>query len=262
MSRYMNYLSIIGNEQIALFWDLKRYWFETTGFLISRTLTVTIFVFGIGQYIPEENFSATLDKTLVAYIVWIFGSLSYYSALDAVRIRGSKGFVQQLFVSSIALERLVLARIMALLLYAIVLTAFLSGLAMLILAHRLEIDYVSLVIVLILSVPSILGVSFVICGFCLQIQKKYITVATLAIDFGLLSTVTLYATNPGFLGFLPFIPGVSLINEMQLHGESFRLELEPLAIVFLNSVIYFLLGKFAYIALENRARVKDLIGRY
>ncbi|PHS16279.1 MAG: hypothetical protein COA78_04040 [Blastopirellula sp.] len=258
----MNYLLVLVNEKVNMMLGLKKYWYQTVWFMVSRTLLISAVYIGVSRSVSSDVLHLVLDEILVGYVFWIYASLVYVSALNTIQVAGSNGFVQQMFVSSVPFGLIITIRAMAYLLYTIGLTILLAVIAMLMIEHWLRTDYSVLLVVLLLSTPSVLGVGFIICGLRLQVSSKYVSSINLVMGIGLflVCVSNVDAIAPEALNVLPFFPAIHLARELVSRQECFQIaQLTPTII---NSFCYFVVGVFIYRYLEKMAKEKDVIGKY
>ncbi len=258
----MRLLPLLVNENANMLLDVRRYWFDIVSFAVFRTLVLVVICYWLIGSVPVKEPFALADELLVGYILWVYGTLIYYSAVNTIEVMGADGFIQQLLISRNSLPLIITTRVLAYTFHTIVFTVMLAVVAIQLLGRWPSLDYLTLLLVLLLSVPSILGIGFVICGLRLQMGKAYVYATNV-----IMGTILLVLTVPildigdnSLMNLFPYYPAIGMTKNVILQNS--QLEVMHLIIVVLNSAVFFVAGLLIYKYLEAVARSRNVIGNY
>jgi ABC-2 type transport system permease protein len=254
----MNFLSLIANETELMYIEMRQYWFETVTSLVIMSVMFTGLFYGVKSFIGDNQDTTSLDGLVFGFLLWTFASSAYLSVGKSVVEDNQKGFIEQLFLCPVGFSQLMLVRTLVEMTWGMVFLTVIAIIAMFLTGNWIAINFFYFYLLLMVSAPSLIGVGFIISGLAL-VYKRIDAVAML-INIGLMGLVALDALPVNLFSLLPFTAGASLARDVVLEGGA--LNIMHLGVVVANSVVYLLIGLFAFNKLEKRAKKLNLIGQY
>lgn len=236
----------------------KRYWLETVfGVLMLTGLFLGVFFgFATDSAITSEDPTATLDKLLIGFAVWMFASGCYSSASNDVNEELSNGTMEQLCIAPKRLPFMLAIKTAVHLVNAMLVFAVVLSILCIATGRSLDINYGVLILSLLLAAPSLIGVGYVVVGFIL-VHKKASVLQSL-IFIVLIALVSLPAFPVNELAILPFALGASVAREAVVGTELVTLW-NAMMMIGLNSVVYFTVGVYALFRCDSYARQKGTL---
>lgn len=242
--------------------ELRRYSFNTLSSLVAIYLLFLLIFYGARGFAGgNPAFGETLSGLVVGFMVWLF-ALYAYSELSWVLLQeAQQGTLEQLSMSPVGLGRVLLSRIAASMVYhLLIVTAFLF-LMMASTGKWLNLDILSLLPLMLMTISGVLGIGFIMGGLALVFKQVQASFQILQFLF-----VALIAAPPDKFPFVKFLPlswGTRLIAKVMI-GNTSILEIPPGDLLFLlvNSVFYFSLGYAFFKLFERMARNRGLLGHY
>ncbi|MNP05465.1 hypothetical protein D3C76_974200 [compost metagenome] len=141
--------------------------------------------------------------------------------------------------------------IMVLLLFATMLT---SG-------QWLSLNPMTTIPIIVVTMVSMIGISFMIAG--LAIIVKQIQAFLQIFQFVLMGLVFVPLTAAPFLAYAPFVKGVNMVRTVMIEDLTLtQLPLSDYGVLFLNSLVYMILGLVVFQRCEKIAMKKGLLGQY
>jgi len=257
----MNFISLLFNEAKLYGYELKQYWFETISGVLLMCGMFTALFYGVKSFAIDANApdsAQSLDGLLFGFLLWTF-AISAYSAVTKIVIENNhKGTLEQLFMCPIGFVKLMYARVTVEMVWDMVLLAITALLAMVFTGNWISLNFAYFYLLLFVSGPALIGLSFMICGLAL-VFKKVETIGAL-INIVLMGIVALDALPLNVFTLLPFAAGASLARDVILEGQA--LNLVHLAIVAGNSLFYMILGLSVFKVMEKRAKKLNLLCQY
>lgn len=246
------------NEFKLQYYEMRQYWVETVfGLLFLSGMFLSLF-FGIKIFIPDAESAVSLDGLMVGYVIFIFCSGAFNAVPEMLGEYTQKGFLEQLYMTPYGFTRFLIAKVLATLLMTVLSTVILSYFAMAVTGNWIDLNFLILMPLLFLAVPSAIGIGLVIGGLTI-VYKKIGIIASLAM-IGIIALISVPALPLSLATLLPIAPGAHLIRLAMLDPEP--LPILYFLIVALNSAIYLALGTVIYKKLEATAKRRNLIGQY
>ena len=257
----MNFISLLINETKLYGYELKQYWFETVSGVLLMCGMFTALFYGVKSFAIDANAAGSaqsLDGLLFGFLLWTFAISAYSSVTKIVIENNHKGTLEQLFMCPQGFVRLMFARVTIELIWDMILLAITAVLAMAFTGNWISLNYAYFYLLLFISGPALIGLSFMICGLAL-VFKKVETIGAL-INIVLMGIVALDALPFNVFSLLPFAAGASLARDIVLEGQA--LNLVHLGIVVANSLFYMVIGLSIFKVMEKRAKKLNLLCQY
>lgn len=179
----------------------------------------------------------------------------------SVITEATRGTLEQLYMSPMGVWKIMLTRIISQLgLQSVVMILLLFG-AMLTSGQWLSLNPMTTIPIIVVTMISMVGVSFMIAG--LAIIVKQIQAFLQIFQFVLMGLVFVPLTVAPFLAFAPFVKGVNMVRTVMLENLTLtQLPLSDYGVLFLNSLVYLILGLVVFDRCEKIAIKKGLLGQY
>ncbi len=243
------------------FLELKRYFANTLSMLVTFYLLFLGMFFGI-QVVGDPAEAATNTQyVIVNYVFWYLGIATLQGLGFTISQEAMRGTLEQLYMSPVATWRILLARISGLIFHDLLIIAFLLFAAMLTTGEWLQLNPVAVIPLLILTIVSMIGMSFVIAG--VSVIVKQINALFQILQFIIMAFAFIPLSVAPYLVFAPFVKGVDMMRQVMIHGYSLTdfTAMDYIALIG-NGVAYVALGVIVYRACEKIAMKKGLLGHY
>jgi len=252
------FLSLCINETKLSLYEMKQYWFETVASIMMMTVVFLGLFFGIKTFLLTGDDTSSLDGLLFGYILWSFSTAAYSSVTSSIIEDNQKGFLEQLFLCPQGYTRLLMAKVFSAVSMGFVMMTILAYLAMALSGNWIELNFAKLFPLLLLTVPSVIGLGLFLGGLALVYKRVDTFVALMML--ALMGLVAVPALPLNWASFLPLAPGASLARLVVLEQQ--ELSFNDLSIVAVNSLVYLLIGILSFKHFERMAKRKNLIGQY
>lgn len=243
--------------------ELIRYWPNTlTGIVVFYIVFLLLF-FGAKRFMGDQPaFGQTIEGLIVGYLLWLFTLNAYSDFTNFITREAQWGTLEQLYMSATSFGWVLVSRMFASFLVGnIYMIGSMLGLAMVTTGRYLNLDLVSLLPLLILTLAGPYGVSFLMGG--LAVVYKRIGNPLQILNFLFIGLIAAPVHKYPFLRFLPLAQGSSMINEVMTKGASITdFPLTDLLFLVGNSIFYLGLGFLGFKLLERMAQRRGLLGHY
>lgn len=239
---------------------MKRYWFNTASQIATIYMIFAIVFFG-GRAVTGQALNDSLGGIIVGFFLFTLAIVSY-SGLSWDLIREAQwGTLEQLFMSPLGFGRVIIAKTTI-----NVLISFLWGSIILVLmvattGKTVNVDLVTVVPVLVLTLASAVGVGFVLGG--LALLYKRIEQAFQLVQFVFIGFIAAPVWDYPVLKALPLSQGSYLLQQAMQDGvRLWEFPLHELGILAATGVVYFGVGYFVFHLAQRRARRLGVLGHY
>lgn len=179
----------------------------------------------------------------------------------SVITEATRGTLEQLYMSPMAVWKIMLTRIISQCGLQSVIMVFLLFAAMLTSGQWLSLNPMTTIPIIIVTMISMVGVSFMIAG--LAIIVKQIQAFLQIFQFVLMGLVFVPLSVAPFLAFAPFVKGVNMVRTVMLEDQTLtQLPWSDYGVLLLNSLVYLIIGLVVFHACEKIAMKKGLLGQY
>ncbi|MGV8145473.1 MAG: hypothetical protein ACLKAK_01065 [Alkaliphilus sp.] len=260
MGRILLLFKAVLIKEVTMF---KRYFFNSLGGLITMYMLFMFLFWGYSSFAGGvDNFGVNLEGTVVGYILWFNAIMVYQDMAYSTIINEAKeGTLEQLYMSSFNFGWVVSAITGSRIIINGVLATAMLGIIILSTGVNLNIDVLSILPLLIMTLFNFLGIGFMVGGLALIFKKmhNYVQIITFLLLFAIAAPIT---TMP-WTRFLPGSWGSHLIRQVMVNDVSI-VEFSAYQITFLIVIglIYLTVGYGAYKICEKHAMQRGLIGHY
>lgn len=241
---------------------LKRYYFDTLSMIVTLFLVFLIIFYGAAALVGASTTTGdTLEGVVVGFMVWSFAVLAYGTLSWGMIEEAQQGTLEQLYMSPLGFGWVTILRVAAHFIINVFIVLVILLLMMATTGRWLNLDVLSLIPLVLLTVAGAYGIGFFMGGLALVFKRVQSALQTLQFVLAVFIAAPMGWTP--FMRFLPLSLGTRLIGAVMIDGHSL-LELPPGDVLFLigNSAVYFGLGFLAFKLFENVARDRGLLGHY
>jgi ABC-2 type transport system permease protein len=254
----MKILRLFIIEVKMAYWVFKRYYFDSSVGVIVLCLLFTAAFHGTKSLGGDCITPKSLDAIIVGYVVWLAAFSVIQVIGPLVLMEAEMGTLEQLFLSPIAAEIVFMAKTLAAIISQLIFMPIVLFLVMFISDRWLTINFIHFFSILVISLLSLIGVSFMIGAIAL-IHKRVGKVFPL-IGFGLVGFMMLNVYPLNYFSFLPFIAGAYTINSAVVDGNTFPFWWYMF--IMANSMFYVIISLFVFRIYANRARKMNKLAQY
>ena len=260
----MRHLALFRAQLMMRYIYLKRYYFDTLSGIVAMFLSFLVIFYGTTALLGSgvgPGFGETLEGIVVGFMVWTFALLGYSTLSSRIVEEAQQGTLEQLFMSPLGFGWVTIYRVAANFIFSILTVIVLLFLMMATTGKWLNLDVLSLIPLVLLTVAGAYGIGFFMGGLALVFKR--VQSALQILQFVLLIFIAAAMAWMPFMRFLPLSLGSRLIGAVMIDGRSL-LELPTHDVLFLigNSALYFGAGFLAFKFFENIARDRGLLGHY
>jgi len=124
--------------------------------------------------------------------------------------------LEQLYMSPVSAWRILLARVSGMVFNEMFIIVFLLFIAMLTTGEWLNLNPVAVIPILLLTVVSMIGVSFIVAG--ISVIVKQINAFLQILQFVIMAFAFIPLSVAPYLVFAPFVKGVDMTRHVMIHG--------------------------------------------
>ncbi len=239
-----------------------RYPFNLIAGLISLFLIFLVIFYG-AQAVGGGNpaFGATLSGIVMGFMLWSFIVFAYSDLTWDFINEAQQGTLEQLYMSPLGFGWVSISHILGWLLINLITTFGMLFAMMGITGRWLNVDFVSVLPLMLLTVWGVYGFGFLMGGLALVF--KQVQAAFQILQFVWLGLIAAPLDQFPWLKYAPVSWGTHLLGRVMIGGESL-LEMPASDVLFLaaNSAVYFALGYLGFKYFERVARDRGLLGHY
>lgn len=241
--------------------ELKRYLPNTIAMVFTFYFIFLGMFTGI-QLIGDPNMQETnIQYVIVNYIFWFLAMMVMNSVGWTITNEAMRGTLEQLYMSPMGVWRILATRLIATTVIYFFIIVGLLYLSMATTGEWLNIDVISIMPILILTLISMFGVGFMIAG--ISIIVKQVAAFLQILQFILAALTFIPLTVAPFFAFLPFVKGVDLVRQVMIHGYTLnQFTVADFLILGFNAIVYLTLGLLFFIYCERIAMKKGLLAHY
>ncbi|RDW17646.1 ABC transporter [Oceanobacillus arenosus] len=241
--------------------EYKRYLPNTIAMLLTFYI-IFIGMFAGIQLIGDPTMQETnIQFVIVNYIFWYLAMIVVNNIGWQITNEATQGTLEQLSMSPMGIWRIMLARLISSTIVSFLIIVVLLYLSMLTTGQWLNIDILTILPILILTLISMFGLGFIIAG--LSIVLKQIQAFLQILQFILAGLTFVPLTAAPFLAYFPFVKGVDLVRAVMIDGVTWsQIRMEDFMILGFNAVFYFVIGLGFFFLCERVAMKKGLLAHY
>ncbi|AZK45677.1 ABC transporter permease [Paenibacillus lentus] len=257
----MKWLQLLSANFRKEYIELKRYLPNTIALIFTFYIIFLAAFFGIMFIGDPASFDMNVQYSIVSVAFWSLTMMTMNFIGHSVVTEATRGTLEQICMSPMGVWRIMLTRIIGQFGLQSVVMVILLFAAMLTSGQWLNLNPMTTVPIIVITMISMAGVSFLIAG--LAIIVKQIEAFLQIFQFVLMALVFVPLTAAPFLAFAPFVKGVNMVRTVMIEDLTLtQLPLADYAVLILNSLVYFIVGLFVFHRCEKVAMKKGLLGQY
>ncbi len=240
---------------------LKRYLPNTISELITFYAIFLFLFFGIQIVGDPSTVEVNVQNTIVNYLFWFLAMMVMQGIGWSIMNEAQLGTLEQLYMSPMGAWKILLSRIVSTTIIQLIMIIILLYLSMLTTNTWLNVDVLSIIPILILTLVSMVGVSFMIAG--LAIIFKQIGSFLQIFQFILMGLTFAPVSSMPFLVFLPVVKGVDMSRGIMIHNYGLGdFSLGDYTALIVNAVVYLIIGIAVFKRCERTAMIKGVLGQH
>ncbi|MBU9723730.1 MULTISPECIES: ABC transporter permease [Bacillaceae] len=257
----MQWLNLLKANTRKEYIELKRYLPNTIAMIFTFYIIFLGMFFGIQIVGDPSTQDANIQYVIVNYIFWFLAMMIINSVGWQITGEAMRGTLEQLSMSPMGIWKIMMMRLVASTIINFTIIVVLLYSSMLTTGQWLNIDVVSLMPILILTLISMFGLGFIIAG--ISIILKQVEAFLQILQFILAGLTFVPLTVAPFLAYFPFVKGVDLVRSIMIDGTTLsQIGTGDFLILGFNAVFYLLLGLVFFIYCERFAMKKGLLSHY
>ena len=261
MKRYTELFKTIFIKE---FIEWKRYAFNTVMHLVSFYFMFLILFMGLNFAMGPGNsrFGSAVEGLIVGFFIWNYGSFAYITLTWKVIEESRSGTLEQIYMNPFGFEWIAFSIVLSDFILEMLFIIPMLILMMLTTGHYLNIDIITLLPIVFVTITAAYGLGFIMAGLGLVFKK--IQSLTMILQFILLAFIAAPADKfPLFKLIFPFTMGTQLIRSNMVDKVTiFEMPLADLGTLLLNSAFYLTIGFIIFKICERKAKEKGLLGHY
>ncbi|SHG44834.1 ABC transporter [Ornithinibacillus halophilus] len=257
----MKWLNLLKANTRKEYIQLKRYLPNTLAFLFTFYFIFLGMFLGIQVIGDPSSQDANVQFVIVNYIFWYLSMIVVQDIGWQITSEATQGTLEQLSMSPMGIWRIMITRLFALVAVHFFIIAILLYLSMLTTGQWLNVDIISILPILILTIISMFGLGFIIAG--MSVVFKQVQAFLQILQFILAGLVFVPLSVAPFLAFFPIVKGVDLVRGIMIDGLTLSaISTGDYLILIFNAVFYFVIGLFFFLFCEKIAMRKGLLAHY
>lgn len=240
---------------------LKRYLPNTISELITFYAIFLFLFFGIQIVGNPSTIEMNVQYTIVNYLFW-FLAMSVMQGIGwSIMNEAQLGTLEQLYMSPMGAWKTLLSRIISSTILQLIMIVILLYLSMLTTNTWLNVDVLSILPILIFTLISMIGISFMIAGLAIIIKQihsflQIFQFILMGLTFAPLSTIP-------FLAVLPAVKGIDMSREIMInHATLANFTIVDYTSLIVNAIVFFMLGVAVFKRCEKTAMIKGVLGQH
>ncbi|MEN2767879.1 ABC transporter permease [Ornithinibacillus xuwenensis] len=240
---------------------LKRYLPNTIAMLITFYVLFLGMFAGISLIGDPSSQDTNIQYVIVNYIFWFLAMVVVNDIGWQITNEATQGTLEQLGMSPIGIWKIMLSRLLSSTIIEFIIIVFLLYVSMLTAGQWLNVDVLSILPILILTLISMFGLGLIIAGFTMILKQIQAFLQILQFILAGLTFVPLSVAP--FLAFFPFVKGIDMVREVMINGVTLsEFTMGDIAILLFNAVFYFAIGLLVFLRCERFAMKKGLLAHY
>jgi len=242
--------------------QLRRYYFNTVSSLITYYVVFLIIFYGVKAVGgPAMSAGDTLEGMIVSYFLWTQVMYAYSALSWGIADEAQVGTLEQLYLCPYGFGFVNACSMAVSLVVNLLVNAILLLAAMATTGKWLQLDVVSILPLLVLTLFGAYGVGFAMGGLALVFKRIQATFQILQFVFFGFLFIPLTKFPAG--AYLPLAMGNALVKRVMVDGlRLWELPAGELAVVAGTGILYLALGLAAFSWASRVARTRGLLGQY
>ncbi|HFK1719490.1 ABC transporter permease [Bacillus thuringiensis] len=240
---------------------MLRYLPNTISELVIFYLVFLGFFLGITLVGDPNTIEHNIQLVILNYVFW-FLILTVTQGIGwEISNEAGQGTLEQLYLTPYKLSFILLTRMISTILINLVTISFLLFGAMLTANQWLNIDLISILPILCITLIGVFGIGYAIAGITMIL--KQVDYILQLFQFIIMGLTFIPLTVAPFLKYGPFMLGLQLIRDIAINKKSlFSIGGAELLFLIVNACIYLVIGLIVFWRCEKIAKNKGLFGHY
>jgi len=257
----MKWLNLLKANIRKEYLELKRYLPNTIAMLFTFYVIFLGMFAGIQVVGDPGAADMNTQYVIVNYVFWFLAMMVVNQIGFEVINEAMRGTLEQLSMSPMGIWRIITTRLASSMILNFVLIVVLLYSSMLTTGQWLNLDVVTILPILFLTLISMCGLGFIIAG--MSIVLKQVQAFLQILQFLLAGLTFVPLSVAPYLAFFPFVKGVDLIRDVMIDGVTLtQISGVDFAVLIVNAIIYFAVGLNFFLFCERVAMRKGLLGQY
>ena len=241
--------------------ELIRYLPNTLAMLVTFYAIFLGMFFGI-QVVGDPSMQDTnIQYAIVNYVFWFLAMAVVNDTGWQVTHEAMRGTLEQLSMSPMGILRIMVARLLSSSVINLIMIVILLYLSMATTGQWLNIDVLTLLPILILTMVSMFGLGLILAG--VSVIVKQVQAFLQILQFLLAGLTFLPLSTAPFLAYFPFVKGVDLVREVMINNVTLtEIPIVDFGVLALNGIVYFVIGFVFFQFCERVAMKKGLLAHY
>lgn len=240
----------------------KRYLFNSLGRFLTLYLYFLLMFAGYkGLTGSSAKYGGVLEGLVVGYTLWILTTSVYEEVAYTILTEAREGTLEQLYMSIHGFGWVMGMKMLAKIIIEIFFVSVVLFVLMLTTNKYLNLDVISLAIIIFFTLLSVLGIGFIFGGLALIFKQisSYLQIVT----FGFIGLIAAPVSQIPNIEYLPTTWGSSLIYDVMVSGKSImEFTFNEVGLLAAVGFVYLFLGYGIYKLCERIAMNKGLLGHY
>lgn len=257
----MAWLNLLKANLKKEYLEYKRYLPNTIAMILTFYI-IFLGLFGMIQIVGDPaTQEANTQYVIVNYIFWFLAIIIIQSIGYEIINEAMRGTLEQLSMSPMGIWRIMAARLISTTIINLIIVVALLYISMATAGQWLNIDIIALAPIMLLTLISMFGISFIIAG--ISIILKQVQAFLQILQFILMALAFIPLSVSPVIPFLPFVKGVDMVREVMINGMTLtQFTGYDFLVLAINAVFYFGLGLTVFIFCERVAMQKGLLAHY
>ena len=257
----MHWLNLLKANTKKEYIELKRYLPNTIAMIVTFYIIFLGMFAGIQLIGDPSTQDINTQYAIVNYIFWFLAMMVVNNIGYEVTNEAMRGTLEQLSMSPMGIWRIMVTRLISSTVLNMLIIIVLLFLSMLTTGQWLNIDVITILPILLLTLLSMFGVGFMIAGVSIVLKQVQAFLQILQFILAGLTFIPL-SVSPLF-AYLPFVKGVDLVRNVMIDGITLsEIGWESFFILGFNAVFYFAIGLGIFFFCERVAMNKGLLAHY
>lgn len=257
----MHWLNLLKANTKKEYIELKRYLPNTLAMIVTFYAIFLGMFAGIQLIGDPSAQDINTQYAIVNYIFWFLAMMVMNNIGWEITNEAMRGTLEQLCMSPMGIWRIMVTRLISSTVLNFIVIVALLYVSMLTTGQWLNIDVLTILPILMLTLISMFGVGFMIAG--ISIVLKQVQAFLQILQFILAGLTFIPLSVAPLFAYLPFVKGVDLVRNVMIDGVTIsQIGWGSFLILGFNAIFYFVLGLIIFFFCERIAMNKGLLAHY
>lgn len=244
---------------------IYRYKLDFFGQIIASYVFFALIFFGgtsaIEQLTQTTNLESGMDSFIVGWFLLVMVQTTYTSPATGITQESRFGTLEQLYITPYGFGKVILSR-MAIQIFWSMISGFILLLFMILTTNQeIEINVFTVVVIVMLTLLSVVGVGLILAGLAL-VYKKVNSIVNI-IQFAIIGLIGAPLVDIPALRYLPVAQGSDMLQRSMTGSmHLWEFPIRDSALLCIVSIGYFVIGYAIFQRCLQIARVRGVMGHY